>query len=83
MTYRKKSPLRPNPSAEVLFTSSETAQLLGISPQTLAHWRVRGTSPKYLVLNPRCIRYRASDVLAWLEARSQESTAENGQGDRP
>lgn len=83
MAYRKKLITRPSPGPSSLFTSNETAELLGISPQTLAHWRVRGCGPKYLALNPRCIRYRPADVQAWLDARAQESTAENGREDRP
>lgn len=82
MSYRKK-PARQPIGDERLYTSLEAAELLGISPQTLAHWRVRGTSPRYLVLNARCIRYRASDITAWLTQRSQASTAENADGGRP
>ncbi|WP_210211574.1 helix-turn-helix transcriptional regulator, partial [Azospirillum griseum] len=46
---------------------------------SLAGWlrRVRGTSPKYLVLNSRCLRYRLSDIQTWLNERAQDSTAEN------
>lgn len=76
MAYRKK-PNHPRPSGEKLYTPAEAAEMLGVAPQTLAHWRVRGTSPKYLVLNSRCLRYRLSDIQTWLNERAQESTAEN------
>ena len=81
MAYRKKAP-RPFPADGKLCTPSEAAEMLGVAPQTLAHWRVRGTSPKYIVLNARCLRYRLSDIQAWLNDRAQESTAENERGGR-
>ena len=77
MSYRKK-PARIQPdAADRLCSPAETAELLGIAPQTMAHWRVRGCGPRYLLLNRRCVRYRLSDIRAWLESRTQESTAEN------
>ena len=76
MAYRKKAP-RPAPTEEKLCTPAETAEMLGVATQTLAHWRVHGTSPKYIVLNARCLRYRLSDIQAWLNDRAQQSTAEN------
>lgn len=81
MAYRKKTP-RSSPTDGKLCTPAEAAEMLGVAPQTLAHWRVRGTSPKYLVLNPRCLRYRLSDIQAWLNDRAQESTAENERSGR-
>lgn len=76
MAYRPKEP-RPDPAIPGL-TPHQVAVLLGISTQTLAHWRVRGCGPRYVRVSSRCIRYMEDDVRAWLEQRAQNSTAENG-----
>jgi len=80
MAYKKKhaSPVYTKASPpDRLYSPSETAELLGVAPQTLAHWRVRGVGPKYVHLSKRCVRYSASVLLAWLEGRVQASTVEN------
>lgn len=81
MAYKQK--LRPNPLAgsDKLCSAEEAAELLGVAPQTLAHWRVRGSGPRYITLSARCVRYRLSDIQGWLDRRAKESTAENaGEG---
>lgn len=78
MTYRHKANVVPQVEKDKLCSAGEAAELLGISPQTLAHWRVRGTGPRYIVLSARCVRYRSSDIRAWLNERERASTAENG-----
>lgn len=55
----------------VLVSSTEAAQMLGISPRTLANWRVQGRGPAYVRLGKSRspILYRVSDIDAWLESR--------------
>lgn len=79
MSYKRKQVRSASDTADKLCTPVETASLLGIAPQTMAHWRVRGSGPRYVLLNRRCVRYRLSDIQAWLDSRVQESTAENEQ----
>ena len=74
---RRRTPLDPT---DRLCTPEETGDLLGVAPQTLAHWRVRGSGPRFITLSARCVRYRASDIRRWLEERAKESTAENAGG---
>lgn len=71
---QRKSAANP---LERLCTPEEAGEIFGIAPQTLAHWRVRGTGPRYLTLSARCVRYRVSDIEEWLGSRTKESTAEN------
>jgi len=54
-----------------LLTREEAAELLGIRPQTLAAWKCLGRQgPPYVRVGMRAIRYRRSDLEAWLAART-------------
>lgn len=58
-----------------------TARLLGISENTLANWRVAGTGPPYVKLgNSRtsAIRYRRSDIKAFIAQMARTSTVDPG-----
>ncbi len=52
-------------------SSAEAAQILGISPRTLANWRVQGRGPAYVRIgkNRSPILYRAGGIESWLESR--------------
>jgi len=63
----------------VLLSSPAAAAFLGMRPQTLRKWRVKGTGPRYLRLGsgPQArVAYRVVDLEAWLSSRSFASTAE-------
>lgn len=62
---------------EELLKTAEAARMMGITKQTLDQWRYRGIGPRYLKVGSN-VRYRPSDVLAWLTARERTAT-----GDRP
>lgn len=51
---------------ETLLTPKEVADRLKIDPVTLRVWRNRGQGPKSMRLGYRTVRYRNSDVDAWL-----------------
>lgn len=46
------------------------ADYLGTTTGNLAQMRYRGTGPKFVKLGHRAIRYRWSDVEAWVEANT-------------
>ena len=52
-----------------LLTTKQLAGWLGVSEQWLELGRAKGYGPKYVQLGPRCIRYKRSDVIAWLKRR--------------
>lgn len=64
---------------EDLMTPDELAAYTGTPTQTLAHWRYRGRGPRFVKIG-RSVRYRASDVAAWLESQTRQSTAERTVG---
>ena len=62
-----------------LLSSVQTAQLLGVKPQTLRLWRLQGKGPRYIRLgdSPKAkVGYSESDILDWLNARRFSSTSE-------
>lgn len=50
-----------------LLNTKEAAALLGLSPQTLEKWRSMGVGPAYLKLGNKAVRYRHSELLAFIE----------------
>lgn len=63
-----------NPTDRQLLTIDQVAVQLQLSVRTLRDWRVKGKGPPARTLGegvqPR-IRYRQSDVDAWLEGSKQ------------
>jgi predicted DNA-binding transcriptional regulator AlpA len=60
-------------------TNAEVAEMLGIRPNTLENWRGKGKGPLFSKLGEEKqapIRYRESDVNAWLEERLCSSTSQ-------
>ncbi|MFC9631397.1 helix-turn-helix transcriptional regulator [Streptomyces mirabilis] len=61
-----------------LLTPAEIAPIVKLSVTTLKDKRWKGTGPRYIKLSPGRggrIRYRRSDVLAWLESGQSRSAA--------
>ncbi|HMW57564.1 MAG: hypothetical protein FAZ92_00112 [Accumulibacter sp.] len=58
-----------------LVDEKEAARILDISPGTLAVWRSTGRYNLRFVKIGRNVRYRRSDLLAWLEKRTRETGA--------
>lgn len=54
-----------------LLTAAELADELRVEIDTIYHWNYRGTGPRRIRVGGG-IRYRRSDVDAWLDARTQE-----------
>ncbi|HKH44603.1 MAG TPA: helix-turn-helix domain-containing protein [Thermoanaerobaculia bacterium] len=64
-------------SLPVLMTPDQVADLLMVSPRTLAGWRLRGEGPRFVRLGNKgreMIRYRSSVILAWIEAHERQAT---------
>ena len=61
-----------------LLTTAEAAVILSLSPRTLEQLRVKGDGPPYFALGRRAVRYRRSDLDAWLDARRRKSTSDPG-----
>lgn len=79
---------RPSPAQTAMVNSIAlppklAAKLLGLSPKTLANWRVQGAGPTF-IKSPGlrgAVRYRLSALRAWQNAHQRKSTSDQG-GDR-
>lgn len=68
---RKETFMRNN---EHLYSPKELAEMLGVPLGSLYRWNYLGTGPLPLRVG-RHIRFRTTDVDAWLEARADEARA--------
>ena len=71
MTRRHKRPdiLMPLPEAMAPFAlmdSTQAAQILGTTADTLVDWRVDHKGPPFLKLTNGMVRYQLRDLLAWM-----------------
>jgi len=57
---------------EPLLTARQVAGLLGVSASTVLDWFEAGRLPGFK-LNGRAVRFRESEVEAWLEAQRSRS----------
>jgi predicted DNA-binding transcriptional regulator AlpA len=64
-----------------LLTTREVADLLGMSTQWVEIARHKGIGPAFVRITPRCVRYRRSDLKAWLNERCHRWTGEYTQSD--
>ena len=63
-------------SPDDLFSTRDLADWLGVSTQFLEIGRSKGFGPRHVVVSPRRIRYRRSDILAWLDERTRSCTSD-------
>lgn len=59
----------------IIKDTSETADYVRLSKTTLERFRLTGEGPPFLKLGG-AVRYRQSDLDAWLESRLTHSTSE-------
>lgn len=70
-----------DPMLDSAITSSEAAELVGITDNALALMRMRGRGPIYVRLSdtPRGrVRYTRRDVLDWLRENRRDPCSERG-----
>ena len=58
-----------------LLNEQEAAQFLDVVPGTLSVWRSTGRYNLPFVKIGRSVKYRRSDLLAWIESRVRQSGA--------
>jgi excisionase family DNA binding protein len=70
--YFVPDPNSPTSGYLVLLTSVEAAAFLGVKKETLAIWRCTKRYNLPFVRVGRLIKYRKSDLIAFLESRSSD-----------
>ncbi|MBU0513663.1 MAG: helix-turn-helix domain-containing protein [Proteobacteria bacterium] len=58
-----------------VFSTKAAARYLGVSPQSLARWRITGQGPHFVKAGRRVVYLRA-DLDRWLLSRRRLSTSE-------
>lgn len=69
------TPAQQTYSSAELLTAKAAAKLLDVPPSTLANWRSMGRYKIPFLKIGRNVRYRHSDLLAWMDAHTYQSTA--------
>jgi len=59
-----------------LLSTQEAAQILGLKPQTLRRWRIRGEGIPFVRLARNRAAYDPEKIRSWAETRTFQSTAE-------
>ncbi|WP_405216533.1 helix-turn-helix transcriptional regulator [Agrococcus sp. Ld7] len=57
-------------SSGLLLTETQLAAALGVAAKTLRNWRALRTGPVWRNLGGALVRYRAGDVVAWLDSHN-------------
>lgn len=60
---------------DCLMTRNEAAAYLNLAPQTLANWCAKGAGPAVVRISVRCIRYRLSDLVTFVNERTSREVA--------
>ena len=64
--------------ANPLLTPAEASAQLGLTPGALAQLRHTGGGPRFIKLTAKAVRYRQSDLDAWIAAKARISTRDYG-----
>lgn len=59
-----------------LYNEGEAALILGVTKRATQAWRKKGGGPPFVKLSGRAIRYRASDLIKFIQDRTYGSTSE-------
>ena len=65
----------PTTDPDALLDQNRVAQILDTTTKFLEARRCRGGGPKFVRVG-RLVRYRSSDVAAWIESRCVSSTSD-------
>jgi excisionase family DNA binding protein len=58
---------------EMALTPKQAGKYVGVGKDTLRLWRSRGEGPRHFRAGKKLIRYRRTDLDAWIEARMSTS----------
>ena len=74
-TQNALAPILKNSLSDPLLSPPEAAAYIGVSENTLSVWRCVGRYAIPFIKVGRLVRYRRSDLDAWLESRTRTSGA--------
>jgi predicted DNA-binding transcriptional regulator AlpA len=56
-----------------LLTEAQASDYLSLKAKTLSAWRLQGRGPKFVAFSSRAVRYRISDLEAFLKSCTRET----------
>ena len=67
----------PNPTdtSTPLLTPTAAAKFLGVTWETLKHWRRDKTGPRYYRVGHKMVRYTVADLMEWVAKHAIEAAA--------
>lgn len=63
-----------------LASSKDVAEFIGVTSNALAKLRMDGNGPAFIRVGSRNIKYRWSDVEAWIDANTHTTTDDYSRG---
>lgn len=54
-------------AADRLLSTKEFAARVGVTEATARYWRWAGEGPRWMKLGKKIVKYRESDIAAWLD----------------
>jgi predicted DNA-binding transcriptional regulator AlpA len=69
--------LEPAP-LEPSLNDEEAARVIGVAGKTMRNWRSKGIGPPWVAIGPKLVRYRPSDMRAYLDATCADRPVERG-----
>ena len=67
--------------SDALLNERQAAAFLGCTGRFLQQRRRVGDGPLFVRISSRCVRYRPTDLEAWIEQRIRKSTSDSGPED--
>ena len=75
LTRNSGATVTPQPVPDRLVDETEAADILTVKKQTMSVWRLRGCGPRFVKIG-KCVRYRLSDLHAYIDCRTVSNTAQ-------
>ena len=60
--------------SDLLHKPGDVAERFGITTAALAQMRYMGTGPRFIKLSGKQVRYRESEIQAWLDQQTRDRT---------
>jgi hypothetical protein len=75
-TLKRAGPSATPVAGKKMLSPREVAEMLGMTPGSLANWRVTGGGPVFVRIGTRKIMYRSEDVEAFISGGVRTSTSD-------
>jgi hypothetical protein len=60
----------------VMLNTTQAASITGLTKRGMEALRQKGGGPLFIKVGAKCVRYRLSDLVFWIDSHAHHSTAE-------